>query len=46
MDSKSNYGVINEQGYVQGQLGFNEMTKEEHDKLLNENKTDNDDQSK
>ena len=33
MDNR-NYGVINEQGFVAGQFGFNGLSKEEHDKLL------------
>lgn len=43
---KSNYGVITEQGFPMGQFGFNGMSKEEHDKLLNENnKADEEKQS-
>lgn len=40
MDNKNGFGVITEQGFVAGQLGFNEMTKEEHDKLLNSGSED------
>lgn len=38
MSTPSDYGVVTEQGYVEGQFGFKPISKEDKEEILKEEK--------